>query len=145
MTRKYIKKPKYDIDIEPTGTHKDWRQGVYKKVVYKTNPNWKFVRGEVLLRDGFRCIRCEDGKKRKSLTAHHLIPRNEGGEDYLENLVTLCPACHDYVEIYHLRTAMDIIASFDLPLPETDIPTLPEKKPEKPDWRAYVYGGLRHG
>ena len=126
----------------------NWRSGVYKKIVYKTNPNWKLIRAEVLFRDGFRCIRCETGKNRRKLTVHHLVPRSEGGEDYNENLVTLCPDCHDIVEMENLRTVMDIIASYDLPRRKVDEDDDGDRfdyddEYNRPEWHRYVYGGKR--
>lgn len=29
---------------------------------------------------------------------HHLVPRAQGGDDVAENLVPICPACHDDLE-----------------------------------------------
>lgn len=33
------------------------------------------------------------------MTAHHINPRDWGGEDEVRNLITLCSSCHDAVEI----------------------------------------------
>lgn len=49
------------------------------------------VRFEVYKRDGFQCALCgcHDG-----LQVHHVVPRREGGSDFPDNLITLCPKCH---------------------------------------------------
>jgi len=51
------------------------------------------LRDEVLERDGNACVSCgsED-----SLQVHHIIPRNQGGENVKDNLATLCVDCHYY-------------------------------------------------
>jgi 5-methylcytosine-specific restriction endonuclease McrA len=148
MTKKFTKRNEYNYEAGKK-EDKEWRSGVYKKVVYKTNPNWKKIRAAILFRDGFMCIRCETGKNRRNLTIHHLIPRSEGGEDYSENLITLCPECHDYVEVQDLRTLTDIVASYDLPnkekeVKEKTVTAIEEDMFPRPVWHKYVYGGVRH-
>jgi len=51
------------------------------------------IRREVLARDRHRCRRkgCQNSRY---LHLHHLTPRALGGGNKLENLVTLCTACH---------------------------------------------------
>lgn len=49
------------------------------------------LKGEVKERDQHRCVVC---KREKDLKAHHVIPYRESS---LENLVTLCNYCHEYV------------------------------------------------
>lgn len=41
------------------------------------------------------CARC---KRRPVASCHHIIPRKYGGEDFSENLLGLCPECHDFIE-----------------------------------------------
>jgi hypothetical protein len=49
-----------------------------------------------LLRDGYTCQQC--GKRTNCrLEAHHLIFKEHGGKDALNNLLTLCEGCHDQV------------------------------------------------
>lgn len=33
------------------------------------------------------------------MTAHHITPRDQGGQDEARNLVTLCAPCHDWAEV----------------------------------------------
>jgi 5-methylcytosine-specific restriction endonuclease McrA len=58
---------------------------------------------EVLERDGHECRYCgmtnEEHIKRDDmfgvgLHVHHIIPTSEGGDHSLDNLVTVCAACH---------------------------------------------------
>jgi hypothetical protein len=48
-------------------------------------------RNAVLKRDEHSCVRCGDTD---DLQVHHIIPRSKGGENEIENLATLCTACH---------------------------------------------------
>lgn len=50
----------------------------------------------VLLRDRERCTACRT-TVRQVLTVHHVIPRELGGSDNLNNLTTLCANCHRIV------------------------------------------------
>ena len=51
----------------------------------------------VTKRDGV-CVRCGSTYY---LSAHHVIPRAEGGDDAPENLVSLCVSCHARLEAEH--------------------------------------------
>ncbi len=59
------------------------------------------VEDQVNFRDQGRCaIEMPDGTKcgeAKWVHQHHIIPREHGGEDTLENLITLCAAHHRMV------------------------------------------------
>lgn len=127
-----------------------WKSHVYKKQPHLTpeeKEDWLKVRRFVLERDKQTCLRCDKHfRAQKDLSVHHLVPRSNDGSNDPSNLVTLCQPCHDYVEINDLRTAADIIGSFD----DGIIKTL-KVKPEfekietfsRPEWHKYVYGGMR--
>lgn len=53
------------------------------------------LRNRTLDRDNHSCVQCGATKK---LEAHHIIPRDDGGEDTLENMAILCHSCHQDVE-----------------------------------------------
>lgn len=60
------------------------------------------VRVEVLERDDFCCVKCgwnrtmqSQSDPRKILELHHKKPHKDGGENSVENLITLCNVCHD--------------------------------------------------
>jgi len=57
------------------------------------------VRREVLARDRHRCRAPGCGRTR-FLEVHHIVPRQRGGSNRPENLVTLCGACH---RLWHER------------------------------------------
>jgi HNH endonuclease len=69
------------------------------------------VRVTVLERDKFACKKCEwslDKKhpadKRSLLELHHIEHHADGGENVVENLVTLCNVCHDDVHRGNIKT-----------------------------------------
>jgi 5-methylcytosine-specific restriction endonuclease McrA len=51
----------------------------------------KNARYLALRRDGYRCSRCSSVT---DLTLHHRIPKADGGRTVVDNLETLCVACH---------------------------------------------------
>ena len=66
-----------------------------------SSSNWQRTVVRVLWRDNYTCQRCGthpegSGPGWQQLEAHHIIPRNEGGTDDDENLITLCVSCHDH-------------------------------------------------
>lgn len=52
---------------------------------------YKQLRTQVLARDGWRCQGCGSAR---DLQVHHLRARSKLGDDALENLISLCAACH---------------------------------------------------
>jgi len=69
--------------------------------------DWKSRRLRCLRRDRNTCQRCDSELATRQLSAHHIVPRTEGGPDSPENLITLCTvsrkvngglSCHDYIE-----------------------------------------------
>ena len=54
---------------------------------------WSRIRDDVLKRDDYSCQMCGAFKTTK-LHIHHILKRKEGGGDFLDNLLTLCPKCH---------------------------------------------------
>lgn len=51
------------------------------------------IRREVLARDNHRC-RAPGCHRTRFLEVHHIVPRNNGGNNKPDNLITLCSACH---------------------------------------------------
>lgn len=52
---------------------------------------WRHLRELVLDRDGYTCVLCGSDE---SLTVDHIVERQFGGTNYLNNLRTLCRKCH---------------------------------------------------
>lgn len=63
---------------------------------YKNKLN-QVQRKHILSRDNYTCQRCGS---EQNLEVHHMTPRTEGGKDQDSNLITLCKACHNWVELY---------------------------------------------
>jgi len=65
---------------------------------FYASEEWARLKAACKARDGYRCRRCGWRAKsrwdRSRLHAHHLIPRDSGGPDRLDNLETLCVDCH---------------------------------------------------
>lgn len=54
-------------------------------------PDWEERQKRCLIRDSYKCRIC---KKTKRLHIHHVKPISYGGTHSLQNLITLCSACH---------------------------------------------------
>lgn len=59
-------------------------------------PTWDETRAAVLRRDGSRCTVgwLLGGACHETLDVDHLVPRDEGGTDALDNLITVCHSHH---------------------------------------------------
>ena|SRR3990167_2199216 len=125
---------------------REWHGRVYKPsedTSYLHSHEWRVVRRMVIMRDHQRCQRCDKRFKIAELTAHHLIPRAEGGTNHISNLVTLCNPCHDFVEISGYRTLAEIMGSYDDGT-KTDQPSPEPDEERETNWRLWVYGGQKH-
>lgn len=59
---------------------------------------WSTVRKRALRRDQYRCQscgRCESNHQGVDLHVHHILPKKDGGNDTLDNAITLCKSCHN--------------------------------------------------
>jgi len=68
------------------------------------------LRIATLMRDGYQCTQC--GKKNTSLDAHHIIWKEHGGKDTIENLITLCKPCHRKVHQGKKNLDVDGVSGF---------------------------------
>lgn len=61
---------------------------------YQKGPNYGFGNSKAacLNRDNYTCQCCKT--KKGTLHAHHIVYRSNGGADTLDNLITICEACH---------------------------------------------------
>ena len=71
----------------------------------RPNPKWSEARIDRLVHDGYECqahARGLDGACDLAptwlLEVHHIVPRGRGGRNDLDNLVSLCPGHHRWVE-----------------------------------------------
>jgi len=58
---------------------------------------WSKVREKILLRDDYTCQMCNKKGKTK-LHIHHILKRREGGKDFFDNLITVCPKYHSVAD-----------------------------------------------
>jgi 5-methylcytosine-specific restriction endonuclease McrA len=85
----------------------NWQKRVYRPIKDKYNKTeWKKTENAVFARDNYRCQSCY--QYHDCLTAHHIIPRIEGGKDDMDNLITLCNDCHDEIEETNIRSFYEI-------------------------------------
>jgi len=127
----------------------EWEARVYKKVVKMTREQqkeWRELRHDILIRDHYKCQRCEKiSHNGKGLTVHHIIPRDEGGLNDPLNLITLCHSCHDLVEISGFRLLSEICTVDDKPVGENKYANRVADNDHgiiRPAWHKYVYGGV---
>lgn len=71
----------------------------------RPNPKWTDARIDRLVYDSYECQGPSRGLTGACdltptglLEVHHIVPRGRGGRNDRENLVTLCPAHHRWVE-----------------------------------------------
>jgi 5-methylcytosine-specific restriction endonuclease McrA len=69
---------------------------------YRTN-EWKRLSREARALHGTDCTLCGSNHR---VQAHHVVHRNEGGSDTLDNLVMLCASCHRRT---HADESLDVI------------------------------------
>ncbi len=58
-------------------------------------PDWKTLKAEVKARDNFMCRKCGVSVREGPSDCHHIIPITRGGSTTKNNLITLCPKCHE--------------------------------------------------
>jgi DEAD/DEAH box helicase domain-containing protein len=85
---------------------REW--GVWRNDPNDYGPGWGKLRAQVRARDGYRCQVCGAPEQEREHDVHHKIPlrvfiETSGGVNLaqanrLENLITLCPACHRRAE-----------------------------------------------
>lgn len=54
----------------------------------------RFSKGNVFLRDGYKCAYCEANLVKKDCTLDHVLPTSHGGKTTFENCVTACGPCN---------------------------------------------------
>ncbi|MBE9636547.1 HNH endonuclease [Salipiger pacificus] len=91
------------------------RYARHGSAIYKT-ARWKVVRKQAKDRDDWRCVECGN---RGRLEVDHIKAIRDGGAEYdLDNLQTLCIACHAR------KTRLEM--------------GFPDKSPERKEWDAFL-------
>lgn len=91
------------INLRKWQQKKQQREGPLK-TIYGT---WAKIRQIVFERDNYTCQEC--GKTNGRLAVHHIIPRKDGGQDSMDNLVTVCDGvCHKKIEPYREKFTLSL-------------------------------------
>jgi len=61
----------------------------------------KSAKEEAIKQRGYKCERC--GKNSKKIYAHHILPKQMGGSDDIENLLLVCERCHPLLDNEAIR------------------------------------------
>ena len=69
---------------------------VREEIKKESRRDAKFFRDEILKRAKARCEACGFGFT-PLLHIHHIVPVSEGGAGHPDNLIALCPNCHELV------------------------------------------------
>jgi len=79
-------------------------EGMWTNDQNRYGANWPAIRTAVLHRDNFTCQLCGEREGKTSLHVHHKTPFRSFSDlnaaNHLNNLLTLCPACHKRVEVF---------------------------------------------
>lgn len=87
----------------------------YNKRCYRGN-NWEIQRKKCYERDNYKCqicgVKCVGrrdigGNSKRLIQAHHIEKYESGGNNRLENLVTLCASCHKKLHEGEINYEMD--------------------------------------
>lgn len=93
----------YWVTLHPDTVDLLRQSGLWNNDANNYGPNWPRIRKLVLQRDGYICQSCGSPEREKPLHVHHKIPlRSFSSVDHanqMDNLVTLCPACHHRAEL----------------------------------------------
>jgi hypothetical protein len=61
------------------------------------------------------CRQCGDaasnGRMFGRIQLHHVVSRQDGGDDVADNIIPLCPFCHDLVTRRAWRACLEVLAS----------------------------------
>jgi DEAD/DEAH box helicase domain-containing protein len=92
----------YWLSIEPQAVQKLQDDGLWKNNPNDYGPHWPRVRKLVRIRDQHTCQACGRKEESQSWHIHHIVPfrnfANPQAANQLDNLITLCPACHQHAE-----------------------------------------------
>jgi hypothetical protein len=125
-------KPEYDKAIY------DWRSIVYHPEDDKNlTPFFIRMANHVKHRDNYICQSCRKKFRKYDLSAHHIVSRERGGKDIMDNLISLCEPCHNEIEPLNLEKA-DIIDFKSDQLPPPSKVLVAQGGDDRHKW---VYGG----
>ena len=111
----------------------------------RRRPEWKWIRIEAIIRDEYACQECGALGGRMGdvrLHVHHITLVSNGGDNDLDNLLTLCEQCHlnEYHQWKHAKRGSVEVVDEQTKLTDSD-EDAESSGPEPPDDvpnRAYV-------
>lgn len=86
--------------VEPLRSEKTNTSPTKNRSQSNYSKGWASLSKKTKERDHWECQRCgsRGGQKGDSiLHAHHILPKSKGGEDRLDNLITVCHDCHEQI------------------------------------------------
>ena len=86
--------------VDPLRSEKTNTSPIKNRSQSNYSKGWASLSKKTKERDHWECQRCgsRGGQKGDSiLHAHHILPKSKGGEDRLENLITVCHDCHEQI------------------------------------------------
>jgi 5-methylcytosine-specific restriction endonuclease McrA len=95
------------------------------RYIHRPRQEVKLTRQNILRRDRYTCQYC--GTTHGSMTADHVVPRSQGGEDTWENLVCACMACNNRKGDSSLKQARLSL----------------QKKPRKPQYITFLQYSIK--
>lgn len=98
------------------------------------DPGWISLKIFISMKQKSKCAMCKKELSTKEFSLHHIIPREKGGQNNIDNLIGLCGQCHDIAELKELSRD-DIINYY------TKIRIKKKEKAKVKDWHMWVYGG----
>ena len=91
------------FSINPDSVNKLQDDGLWNNNQNEYGPHWPRIRKLVRARDQFTCQACGRKEDSKAHHVHHIVPFrnfvNPQIANQLDNLITLCPTCHQRAEI----------------------------------------------
>jgi DEAD/DEAH box helicase domain-containing protein len=92
----------YWIGIQPSTIQVLEAEGLWTATRNEYGPGWPAQRERVRQRDGYRCQMCGLPEQGRAHDVHHKVPFKSFSSsveaNQLNNLITLCPACHRRAE-----------------------------------------------
>ena len=102
MPRQEMQTIAYWLSIEANSVQKLQKEGLWNNDQNDYGPHWPRIRKLVRARDQFTCQACGRKENGASHHVHHIVPFrnfvNPQAANQLDNLITLCPACHQRAE-----------------------------------------------
>jgi 5-methylcytosine-specific restriction endonuclease McrA len=60
----------------------------------KNKTTVRFSKQNIFLRDGYKCVYCNDSVNKRTATLDHILPTSHGGKTTWENCATACATCN---------------------------------------------------